>query len=89
MEENRKKLVEFLFENSCCLNCTPVIYCGSFSGKDVCLDCIDTGLSELLQHNVSNRGEQLIAFLDWYKNGKHLFERWNTDEVINCYLKSN
>ena len=53
-EEKRENLVEFLFENSACLNCIAVYYCGSFISKDDCLKCIDDGLQELLQHNVSN-----------------------------------
>lgn len=89
MEEKRKLLVEFLFENSCCLNLTPVVFCGSFISKEDCLKCIDTGLQELLQHNVSNRREQLIAFCEFYKNSKYLFEKWTVEEIVGLYLKSN
>ena len=43
-----KNLKEFLFENSCCLNCIVVNYCGSFISKEDCLGCINDGLLELL-----------------------------------------
>jgi hypothetical protein len=88
-EEKRKNLVEFLFENSTCLNCIVVYYCGSFISKEDCLKCIDNGLQELLQHNVSNRREQLIAFCEFYKNSKYLFEKWTAEEIVGLYLKSN
>ena len=52
-EKKRKNLVEFLFENSCCINCIVNYYCGSFISKEDCLKCIDDSLTELLQHDVS------------------------------------
>lgn len=67
-EEKRKNLVEFLFENSCCLNCIVVNYCGSFLNKDFCLSCIDDGLQELLQHNVSNSA--FLNFAEWILKNK-------------------
>ena len=71
-EKKRKNLVEFLFENSCCINCIVNYYCGSFISKEDFLKCIDDGLQELLQHNVSNSAEyNLIAWI--LKNKRSCF----------------
>jgi hypothetical protein len=67
-EEKRENLVEFLFENSACLNCIAVYYCGSFISKDDCLKCIDDGLQELLQHNVSNSA--FYNLIEWILKNK-------------------
>lgn len=88
MEEKRKLLVEFLFENSCCLNLTPVVFCGSFISKEDCLKCIDNGLQELLQHNVSNRREQLIAFAQWLAHEEE-YGKDGSVGTVDTYLESN
>ena len=81
MEEN-KKIIEILISTIEC-------YRGGFIGEEDFISRIDDGLQELLQHNVSNRRKQLIAFCEYYKNGKYLFEKWSSEEVVGIYLKSN
>ena len=70
--EKIENLKEFLFENSCCLNCIVVNYCGSFISKEDCLGCINDGLLELLQHNVSNSA--FYNLIEWIlKNKRSVF----------------